>query len=374
MITILVVDDLIENQMMIKLGLRKLDYNLVMANSGSMALEILENLTPDMILMDIQMPGLDGFETTDKIKENPRLKEIPVLFLSALKDINNIVKCYDSGGVDYISKPFRIPELIARISTHLKIRQLQSQLESEYSKMNALLHNMLPHDYILNLREGKRPQTAIHKDVVVIFSDFKNFTGISKEIGAKASIDHLNFLFFAFDEIAEHYSLERVKTIGDGYFAISGINSNQTDLPLKSLAAMIKMQEFVQFYNEMNPEIDWKLRIGAHIGDVIAGIVGNQKIAFDIWGHTVNVASRLQSVANTTDVMISTELFEIIKDDVICISKDMKHLHHLGDNWVYSVGKKPNKDSNINVLLDQLPVIDLYNKYNSDSDLLYRIF
>lgn len=360
--------------MMIKLGLRKLDYHLVMAQSGEQALKILDTLVPDIILMDIQMPGIDGFETTAIIKKDPRLKDIPVLFLSALKDIQNIVNCYDSGGVDYISKPFRIPELIARIATHLKIRQLQLQLENEHDKMNAILHNMLPHNYVVQLRNGQRPKTEVHKGIVALFSDFKNFTGISRDIGATASINHLNFLFYAFDEIIDHFVLERVKTIGDGYFAISGINTDPEDAPLKAVAAMLKMQEFVHYYNTRHSGVKWELRVGAHVGDVITGIVGNQKIAFDVWGHTVNIASRLQSVANTSDVLISEELYKLVAKDVHCNSKDLRQLHHLGKVPVYSIGSITTRSLKIQQLIDNIQAEKLYSNYDADMGLLKKLF
>jgi response regulator RpfG family c-di-GMP phosphodiesterase len=105
------------------------------------------------------------------------------------------------GGSRYVSKPFRNPELVARITTHLKIRQLQKKLEQEHQKMNAILENVLPGSYVTELKNGVRPRTEMHENVVVLFTDFQNFTGISRDLGPEKSINHLNEIFFAFDEI-----------------------------------------------------------------------------------------------------------------------------------------------------------------------------
>lgn len=372
---ILAVDDLPENLMMIKMGLRKLNYEVYTASSGNEALQILETITPDLILMDIQMPGMDGFETTAHIKANPRFRDIPLLFISALKDLSNIIRCFEAGAVDYVSKPFRNPELVARIATHLKIRQLQKNLELEHHKMNAILENMLPGSYVTELKNGVRPRTELHENVVVMFTDFQNFTGISRDLGPEASIRHLNEIFFAFDEIVTAFRLERVKTIGDGYFAIAGINSPSQGAPIRVVAALLKMHEFVRHYNTLHPEVVWNLRVGAHIGSIIAGIVGYQKIAFDVWGHPVNIASRLQSVAEPGSVCISEDMYRLVSDDVAASPPQIRHLHHLGDSAVY----------NVTQLLDSAPaeVVSVYHELNLESlsrnsqngdDLLTKLF
>jgi adenylate cyclase len=97
------------------------------------------------------------------------------------------------------------------------------------------------------------------------------------------------------------------------------------------------MHEFVRIYNERHPEVVWNLRVGAHIGNIIAGIVGYQKIAFDVWGHPVNIASRLQSVADSSGVCISDELYQHVKPFVRTEAPTIRHLHHLGDSLVYTV-------------------------------------
>ena len=146
------------------------------------------------------------------------MQDVPVIFLSAMRDVENIVRCFDSGGVDYISKPFRQQELIARIETHLKIKRLKEQVDRERDRMKAILGNILPGSYINELTDGKRPGSQLFENVVVMFTDFKNFTGLSEKLGPEASIEHLNRLFFAFDEIIDYFGLERIKNTGRWLF------------------------------------------------------------------------------------------------------------------------------------------------------------
>lgn len=372
---ILAVDDLPQNLMTIKLGLRKFNYEFHSAGDGNQALEMLKTLRPDIILMDIQMPHRDGFSTTVALKEMPGMQDVPVIFLSAMKDVQYIVRCFESGGVDYISKPFRQPELVARIETHLKIRRLKQQVDAERNKMKAILGNILPETYIQELSDGRRPAPQLYQDVVVIFADFKNFTGMSARLGPEKSIEHLNRLFFAFDEIIHSFGLERIKTIGDGYFAVSGINTHVTDGPIRSVAAMLKMQEFSAYYNALNPDAEWKLRVGAHIGPVIAGVVGFQKIAFDVWGSTVNLAARLQSVAPTNGIILSNEMLAKVQNMVSVKETNHVQLHHVGETTVHHVtgfeDACPNEVKGIYQLIDVAP---LHAGYNENEDLFTRIF
>lgn len=373
--TILAVDDLPENLMTLKLGLRKFNFDFHTARSGDIALEMLATLKPDLILMDIQMPGKDGFETAQIIKQMPGLEDVPIIFLSALRDLQNIVRCFESGGVDYISKPFRNQELVARIGTHLKIRRLQQNLETERSKMHTILSNILPESYVNKLKEGQRPQTEIFKDAVLIFTDFKNFTGISRDLGPETSINHLNRIFFAFDEIISHFGLERVKTLGDGYFAVAGINTNGLDASIRSVSAMLKMQEFIHFYNIKYPEIDWKLRIGAHVGEVIAGIVGYQKIAFDVWGSPVNIASRLQNVADTDGIVLSDEMYTMVKESVVIERSESRPLHNLGDHTLHFIyDLSDGCPETIRSSFENLKVESLYYTYSEDTDIIKKLF
>ena len=133
--TILIVDDNIHNLNILASALKAYGFEPSVAQSGEETLELLNHSTPDLILLDVMMPGMDGFETCRHLKENPATRAIPVIFVTALADIESKVKAFEAGGVDYVSKPLELQEVLARVATHLTLRYLQQQLEQ---KNNAL--------------------------------------------------------------------------------------------------------------------------------------------------------------------------------------------------------------------------------------------
>lgn len=333
--TILVVDDNKNNLDLMLVTLSDENYRLLAATSGERALKVAQKVQPDLILMDIQMPGIDGYETALRMKSELGLSHVPILFLSALNDLNNIVRCFASGGVDYISKPFKKEELLARVRTHLALKKLRGQITRDRDTMLRILNNIIPADLINELKSGAFPEPKLTDNAFVLFTDFVGFTAISKRLGPSGSITPLNQIFSAFDEIVAHFHLERVKTIGDAYMAVGGINTHHEHLPLLGVLAGLKMQEFLSFYAEKNTSADWRIRIGAHVGPVISGIVGHQRIAFDVWGDTVNIGARLESVADMDGITISNELKNVVSTYIDVIPKGVAHLHNWGEMDVY---------------------------------------
>lgn len=140
---VLVVDDTPANLEVITETLSSAGYQVMVAISGDRALKRLESYTPDLILLDVQMPGIDGFETCRQIKENPNLAHIPIIFITALSDTESIIKGFSLGAVDYINKPFREPELIARVNTHIKLQQLTKGLAQQVAERTRSLEQAM---------------------------------------------------------------------------------------------------------------------------------------------------------------------------------------------------------------------------------------
>jgi CheY-like chemotaxis protein len=372
--TILVVDDNKNNLDLMLVTLSDENYRLLAATSGERALKVAQKVQPDLILMDIQMPGIDGYETALRIKNELGLSHIPILFLSALNDLNNIVRCFASGGVDYISKPFKKEELLARVRTHLALKQLRGQITRDRDTMFKILNNIIPEDLIGQLKQGSFPEPKLTPEAFVLFTDFVGFTAISKRLGPNDSITQLNQIFSAFDEIVLHFQLERVKTIGDAYMAVGGINTHHEHLPVLGVLAGLKMQEFLKFYSSQ-ATTEWKVRIGAHIGPVISGIIGHQRIAFDVWGDTVNIGARLESVAETEGITISTDLKYKVAPFIETISRGVSHLHNWGEMEIFKcLTPGSNIPDSYLELYNQLKVEDLMQATKSQSGMLQAIF
>jgi adenylate cyclase len=202
----------------------------------------------------------------------------------------------------------------ARIANR-KLEAKNIEIEEERRKSEKLLLNILPIETANELKLTGFATPREYTKVTVLFADFTNFTKISKQLSAEQLIGELNDCFRAFDEITEQYSLEKIKTIGDGYMCAGGIPvANETN-PTDAINAAIEMQKFMQkrFEDKTKAGIPyWNMRIGIHTGHVIAGVVGTKKFAYDIWGDTVNIASRMETSCDNGKINISASTRELV--------------------------------------------------------------
>jgi class 3 adenylate cyclase len=311
------------------------------------------------------------------MKNELGLYDVPILFLSALNDLNNIVQCFAAGGVDYISKPFKKEELLARVKTHLRIKHLQTGIRGERDRIETILKSILPNRIIEKLKDGNEPQPEYFDDATVLFTDFVGFTGLIKDSGASTGIEQLNKLFSAFDEITAHFGLERVKTIGDAYMAVVGVNTKPDYPEIRSVLAALKLRDAVHHFNELNKlASSWALRVGIHTGPVIAGIIGNQRIAFDVWGNTVNVSSRLETISTTNSITISNDLNQKVHHVLKTKSVGEKDLHNWGKMNVFEVDADlSTTPEHLIALFNELNVGQLFDLEKQESDsLLNQLF
>ncbi len=181
------------------------------------------------------------------------------------------------------------------------------------------------------------PEPKFHEDVTVLFTDFENFSTLTRKLGASEMLHHLKVLFYAFDEIFASYRLERIKTIGDGYLAIAGIHSPKELSCLRVAAAVFKLNEFLSFYNQMIGAEIWNLKAGAHKGAVISGVIGYQKIAFDIWGEAVNLTSRIVNTPSPGQLCVTEDVFDMIQSYVDSFEKREEMLDGVGMRELYFI-------------------------------------
>ena len=196
-------------------------YQLNIATNGQQALELLARIRPDLILLDIMMPGMDGFETCQKIKASSVWREISVIFLTGRTGTEDIVRGFEVGAVDYVAKPFNAHELLARVRTHLALDQL-------YRENQRLLLNVLPASIAEKLKKQPGVIAERFDDASVMFADIVNFTRMAGVLEPAQIFSLLNRLFSAFDAAAEMLGLEKIKTIGDAYMVAGGLVPGQT--------------------------------------------------------------------------------------------------------------------------------------------------
>lgn len=199
----------------------------------------------------------------------------------------------------------------------VELEKNQQLIQEEKAKSDALLLNILPSETAEELKNIGYATPRKYDLVSVLFTDFSGFTAISKNMSAEELIGELNECFLAFDEIVERYGLEKIKTIGDAYMCAGGIPTPNTSNPIDIAHAALEMQAYMNqriAQKQQGNQKYWNMRIGIHTGTVIAGVVGSKKFAYDIWGDTVNIASRMESNSDIGAINISATTYSYIKN------------------------------------------------------------
>ena len=313
---ILIVDDSSVNLDLFKKQIQHFGHNVKTAEDGYIALKLIKENTFDLILLDLIMPRINGYQVLERLKSNQKTSNIPIIIISALDNLDNIVKCIELGAEDFIAKPFNTILLKTRINHVLEKKQLfdkQDQLlntiKVEQDKSDKLLNNILPDSIINRLKDGSKTFAERFDDVSIMFADINGFTPLSEKLSPFALIDMLNEIFSEFDKISDENNIEKIKTIGDCYMVASGVpiaNSNNSELLIKSA---IQMKNFLKSYNKkINYQIG--MTIGIHTGSVIAGVIGKNKFSYDLWGDTVNVASRVEAYGKKNSINVTKEVYK----------------------------------------------------------------
>jgi len=316
---ILIVDDSEQNRDLLTRRLERDGHTVSVAATGREALKMLGGNSFDLVLLDIMMPEINGYQVLQHLKSDDNISHIPVIMLSALEEIDHVVRCIEMGAEDYLHKPFDPVLLRARIGACLEKKRLRDrehayiqQLRAEREKSEQLLLNILPSPIAGRLKRGENPIVDNFPDVTVLFADLVGFTQLSAQIIASELIGSLNEIFTFFDELAEQHDLEKIKTIGDSYMVVGGLPTPRSDHAEAVARMALDMLKGIAKINSRKGQT-LSLRIGIHTGPVIAGVIGTRKFIYDLWGDTVNIASRMEShglpdciqVTETTQALLS---------------------------------------------------------------------
>ncbi len=207
----------------------------------------------------------------------------------------------------------------------------KNQIEEERHKSDRLLLNILPGEVAQELRVHGYATPRFYERATVVFTDFLNFTSLSEKLSPEQLIDELDACFLGFDEICERHGLEKIKTIGDAYMCAGGLPVLNDTHPEDAVSAALEMMEWLQKRNETNPSaVFTAMRVGVHTGPVIAGVIGKNKFAYDIWGDAVNLASRLEELGEPGRINISGATWEAVKHRFPCTYRGKKEVHNKG--------------------------------------------
>jgi len=216
-------------------------------------------------------------------------------------------------------------------------------LDKQNAEIESLLHNILPAEVAAELRKNGRATPRYFDNVSVLFTDFKGFTKHADALSPQEVVTELNICFNAFDDIIEKYNLEKIKTIGDSYMCAGGIPTQNDEHPVNIVRAGLEIRDWMKQINEKRTGLGqpaWELRIGIHIGPVVAGVVGRKKYAYDIWGSTVNIASRMENNGEPGLVNISATTYDLIKHQYSCVHRGKIFAKNIGDIDMYFVDRE----------------------------------
>jgi adenylate cyclase len=289
---VLIADDNKVNRLLLSRSVELLGHRVALAENGRIALEKLRSKPFDLLLLDIEMPELDGFAVLEQLKADPQLREVPVIVTSSVEGLDNIVRCINLGAEDYLRKPVNQVLLKARIGASLEKKRLRDQQKAMVRRFvtSEVANDMLQSGFALG---GKR----IHASV--LFSDIRGFTALVESEGPEETIDLLNtYYMLMFDAIGSHGgSVNQI--IADGLVALFGAPLPLNDCAGSAVAAALEMVELIEEFNHERKAVDKaaiRIGIGVATGDVVAGYTGTQQRAtYTCIGDTMNLAARLEA-------------------------------------------------------------------------------
>lgn len=338
---VLVVDDSETNRDILARRLTREGYEVETAADGTLALEAVGLRRFDLVLLDIMMPGLNGYQVLERLKTTPELRDIPVIMISALDEIDGIVRCIEMGAEDYLPKPFNPVILRARVEASLEKKRLRdreqaylAQLRVEREKSDRLLLNILPSAIAERLKEDQGVIAESFSEATILFSDVVGFTQMSAQITPVELVYLLNEIFSSFDELAARHGLEKIKTIGDAYMVAAGLPERRADHAEAMAEMALDMQAALAAFNRAGGT-SLNIRTGINTGPVVAGIIGTSKFIYDLWGDAVNTASRMESHSTPGRIQVTASTFERLRHAYLFEPRGTINVKGKGDMHTY---------------------------------------
>jgi adenylate cyclase len=330
---LLVVDDVALNRDVLSRRLRSEGHQVAVAASGAEALALTRQQPFDMILLDILMPEMGGLEVLRRLKDDPALRHIPVVMISALDEMDSIIRSIETGAEDYLPKPFEPAILRARVGACLEKKRLRDrevehlkQIEEERNRADGLLHVILPSAIVRELKATNEVKPRRHENVAIMFSDIVGFTPFCDKREPEEIVSHLQQLIVAFEELAIEHDILKIKTIGDSFMAACGLLNPVPNPVFNCLRCGIRMIE-----EAARLPAKWQVRIGVHCGSVVAGVLGRHQYLFDLWGDTVNTAARMESHGVPAAITLSEDAHRRVADCCRCDSLGVASIKGKGD-------------------------------------------
>jgi class 3 adenylate cyclase len=222
----------------------------------------------------------------------------------------------------------------------LIVAERTEALNRQKLEIEQLVRNILPSEVARELQTNGSARPRSYDRVSVLFTDFLGFSTLAEKMSAEELVEELSTCFIGFDYIIEKYGLEKIKTMGDSYMCAGGIHEADVDHPVRIVKAALEIKKFMKERNKAReakglPPLE--VRIGVHVGPIVAGVLGTHKYAYDIWGNTVNIASRMETNGAPGEVNISAATYELVKEKFVCRHRGKVNAKNLGEVDMYFV-------------------------------------
>jgi adenylate cyclase len=318
---ILAVDDNKQNLDILRKTLTAAAYEVITATDGPTALSVIESTPPDLVLLDVMMPGMSGYELCERIRTNEATRLLPVVMLTALTDVSDRIRGIEAGADDFLSKPFNREELLTRVKSLLRIKTLHDDIERKNRLLRTLFGRYVSEEVAAEIvaNPGRHLKLGGEKrEVTVLFGDLRGFTPLAEQLDPQDAVDIINtFLKLVIDTVFEFRgTLDKFR--GDGFMAFFGAPIRRDDDPASAVRCALALQEGIKHITFAGfPDLRLHLGMGINTGIVIAGNIGSERRTdYTVIGDEVNVAQRFEATAGPGQTLITGSTYERVKNIV----------------------------------------------------------
>jgi CheY-like chemotaxis protein len=308
---ILVVDDSEPIRDLLRLQLLELGHEVVLASDGLEAIKQVDTRFFDLILTDLEMPRLNGFQLLGHLKGEPRYHDIPVIVITGHGELEDITNSIRLGAEDYLCCPFNRTLLKSKVDTCLEKQRLRNrndmlnkrhdELHKRHDELHKrhdeLLHRILPGPIVQELTVTNDVKSRLHEDVAVMVTNLVGFTNYCDHIQdhPEVVVGRLRQFFEESQDIASGFRVQKIKTFGDSFMGAAGLLEEVENPVLDCVRCGLALIKMARSMSDLHgAPLGWDLRVGIHVGPVVAGLLGRRQLLYDLWGDTVNLAVRLE--------------------------------------------------------------------------------
>lgn len=318
---ILVVDDNKQNLTLLERALTAVKYEVITALDGPTALGLVDSAAPDLVLLDVMMPGMSGYEVCERIRANEVTRLLPVVMLTALSEVTDRIRGIETGADDFLTKPVNREELLTRVKSLLRIKTLHDELETKNRLLRTLFNRYVSEDVAGEIvaDPGRHLKLGGEKrEVTVLFGDLRGFTPLAERLDPQDVVEILNVYLTRVVDAVFEFGGTLDKFRGDGVMAFFGAPIHRQEDPSNAVRCALAMQErlkavtFAKF-----PDLRLHIGIGINTGIVIVGNIGSERrMDYTVVGNEVNVAQRFESNAGPGQLLITGSTYESVKGSV----------------------------------------------------------